>query len=95
MNSTIERLIIELREMEAMTVNEQGAAAGHGYTVRIPPQKAPFNSMGEAVFKDPKTGKYITPDRTGHGNPGGVWKMFDAQGNRIGTYDGDLQFIRK
>jgi RHS repeat-associated protein len=47
---------------------------------------APFNSHGKPVFK--KGDFFITPDRDMH--KGGVWKMFDRSGNRIGTYNADL-----
>jgi RHS repeat-associated protein len=46
----------------------------------------PFNSHGELVFK--RGNVYITADNTGHS--GGVWKMFDSAGNRLGTYNADL-----
>jgi hypothetical protein len=91
--NSIERQIKRLQEMEAQPVDPDAAAAEHGYTERIPPQKAPFNTMGEPLYRNPKTGNYISPDRTGHG--GGVWKGFDRDGNRVGTYDGDLNPIRK
>ena len=57
-----------------------------GYTKRIPPQKALFNSHGQSVYSNGKN--YITKDIDAH--RGGVWKMFDRGGNRIGTYNGDL-----
>lgn len=50
---------------------------------------APFISHGQPVFK--KGTKYITPDVDQH--KGGVWKMFDKKGNRIGTYDEKLNRI--
>lgn len=59
-----------------------------GYTQRIPPQRAPFDSHGEAVYSNGN--RYITPDNTGHNVTGG-WKMFDRRGNRIGTYTWDLR----
>jgi hypothetical protein len=95
--STIDRQIARLRLMEAMQVDPEAAAAELGYSIRIPPQRAPFNSHGQPVFQHPKTGRYISPDHTGHAAPGnepGVWKGFDADGNRIGTYDADLNWIR-
>lgn len=49
----------------------------------------PFNSHGQAVYK--KGNKYISPDADGH--IGGVWKMFDGKGNRLGTYDENLNRI--
>ena len=71
--------------------NVTDAANKLGYTQRIPPQKAPFNSHGQPVFKNPKTGTYITPDIDSH--IGGVWKMFDSKFNRIGTFDENLTRI--
>lgn len=60
-----------------------------GYTRRIPPQKAPFNSHGQAVFSNGKN--FVTRHVDGH--IGGVWKMFDRQGRRLGTYDARLNRI--
>ncbi len=62
-----------------------------GYDRRVPPQKAPFNSHGQQVFTNGKT--YITPDVDAHNVTDG-WKMFDRRGNRLGTYDGDLNRIK-
>lgn len=62
------------------------AAAKLGFTKRIPPQKAPFNSHGQAVFQ--KGNRFITADVDSHS--GGVWKMFDRNGLRLGTYDANL-----
>jgi hypothetical protein len=67
------------------------AARELGYTRRIPPQKAHFNSHGQPVFYNSKTSTYITPDIDMH--RGGVWKMFDRRGRRIGTYDAQLNRI--
>ena len=44
---------------------------------------APFNSMGQTVFSNGR--HYITQDVTSHS--GGVWKVFDRAGRRVGTYD--------
>jgi hypothetical protein len=71
--------------------NVTDAANKLGYTQRIPPQKAPFNSHGQPVFKNPKTGTYITSDIDSH--IGGVWKMFDSKFNRIGTFDENMTRI--
>lgn len=64
-----------------------------GYGTRIPPQKARalFDSHGQAVFFNGKN--YITPDVDGHNVVG--WKMFDRSGRRIGTYDRDLNYVKK
>ncbi|WDM16386.1 toxin C-terminal domain-containing protein [Streptomyces lavenduligriseus] len=67
-------------------------AAEHGYTKRIPPHKAPFHSHGQEVFFNGKN--YITPDVDGH-NVSDGWKMFNKKGQRIGTYDSDLNYIKK
>ena len=68
------------------------AAAQLGYDRRIPPQKAPFDSHGQPVFFNGK--EYITPDVDGHNVTGG-WKVFDRKGRRVGTYDKDLNRIKK
>ena len=68
--------------------NDSGTAADElGYSTRIPPQKAPFNSHGQPVFSNGKN--YISPDVDGH-NVSGGWKMFDRNGRRTGTYSPDL-----
>ncbi len=69
------------------------SAQNFGYTQRISARKSPFNSHGQPVFFNPKTRTYITPDVDAHN--GGVWKMFDRKGIRIGTYDGELNRIGK
>ena len=56
-----------------------------------PVNGAPFNSHGQPVFK--KGNRYLTPDVDQHS--GGVWKMFDQKGRRLGTYDGNLNRIGK
>ena len=75
-------------------VNYSEFAQQLGYTRRISPQKAPFNSHGQPVFSNGRT--YITPD-IGHSrnnpNPTGYWKMFDRRGRRLGTYDANLNRI--
>lgn len=60
-----------------------------GYGTRIPPQRAPFHSHGQDVFSNGTN--YITRDVDSH--IGGVWKMFDRQGRRLGTYDANLNRI--
>ena len=57
-----------------------------GYGQRIPPNRAPFNSHGQQVFSNGKN--FITRDIDSHN--GGVWKMFNRHGQRIGTYNADL-----
>lgn len=58
-----------------------------GYSQRIPPQKAPFDSHGQPVFSNGKG--YISPDVDGHNVTNG-WKMFDIKGRRTGTWNSDL-----
>jgi hypothetical protein len=58
-----------------------------GYSQRIPPQRAPFNSHGQPVFSNGKG--YITPDVDGHNVTNG-WKTFDRRGRRTGTWNSDL-----
>jgi RHS repeat-associated protein len=58
-------------------------AAKLGYS---PTKDAPFKSHGQAVFKKGNT--YISADKDIH--KGGTWKMYDAKGNRTGTYNDDL-----
>jgi hypothetical protein len=65
------------------------AAANLGYAQRVSPQKLPFKSHGQPGFFNGKN--YITPDVDGH--RGGVWKMFDRRGNRLGTFDANLNRI--
>jgi RHS repeat-associated protein len=52
---------------------------------------APFNSHGQKVFSDGS--RYITRDIDSHS--GGVWKMFNRAGERLGTFDKDLNYIGK
>ncbi|MFE3195521.1 hypothetical protein ACFXHA_41420 [Nocardia sp. NPDC059240] len=63
-------------------------ATSLGYTQRISPQRAPFDSHGEDAFSNGTN--YITPDNTSHNVTNG-WKMFDRRGNRTGTYSWDLK----
>jgi hypothetical protein len=60
-----------------------------GFSRRV--KNAPFNSHGQAVFTDGKS--FITIDVDSHS--GGVWKMFDRSGNRLGTLDALLTKLRK
>ncbi|MFI7607424.1 polymorphic toxin-type HINT domain-containing protein [Micromonospora sp. NPDC049366] len=66
-------------------------AGSLGFSQRVPAQKVPFDSKGQAAFFDGK--RYITPDVTGHNTLNG-WKMFDRKGNRLGTYDSDLNYLK-
>ena len=51
----------------------------------------PFNSRNQPVYTNGRN--YITPDVDSHN--GGVWKMFDRSGNRLGTYDAALNRVGK
>ena len=44
--------------------SDKDRAAALGYTRRIPPQKAPFNSHGQTVYSDGKN--FITMDVVGY-----------------------------
>jgi len=69
------------------TANATQAARNLGYSkVR----QYPFNSHGQPVYK--KGNRYITPDVDSHN--GGVWKVFDRRGNRIGTADKHLNIFK-
>ncbi|MCY0938052.1 polymorphic toxin-type HINT domain-containing protein [Streptomyces sp. H34-S4] len=77
------------QELYAGTLKDRAGALGYG--TRIPPQKAPFDSHGQDVFSNGK--KYISPDVDGH-NVSGGWKVFNRRGDRIGTYDADLNYLK-
>ncbi|MDI6097071.1 toxin glutamine deamidase domain-containing protein [Actinoplanes sp. NEAU-A12] len=80
------------RHMELYGPSIQDRAAALGYTTRIPAQRAPFNSHGQVVFSDGRS--YITPDVDGH-NVSSGWKKFNRKGQRIGTYDAELNYIKE
>jgi RHS repeat-associated protein len=70
--------------------SEARAAAerlGYNKVVKDPP----FNSHGQKVFTNGKD--FITRDVDAH--LGGVWKKFNRRGQRIGTYDANLNPIGK
>lgn len=50
----------------------------------------PFDSHGQLVYK--KGNRYISPDVDSHN--GGVWKIFDRKGRRLGTADKDLVIFK-
>ncbi|WP_435884309.1 RHS repeat-associated core domain-containing protein [Streptomyces anulatus] len=77
------------QELYAGTLKDR--AASLGYKTRIPPQRAPFHSHGQDVFSNGKG--YISPDVDGH-NVSGGWKVFNRRGDRIGTYDADLNYLK-
>ena len=64
-----------------------------GYTKRIAPQKAPFDTHGQDLFYNAKDKTYISRDIDGHNITNG-WKMFNKKGKRIGTYTSDLDRIK-
>ena len=73
-----------------MTNKEAAETASKlGYTLRRSPNKVPFH--GQPGFYNPKTKTYISPDVDRH--KGGVWKMFDRNFKRLGTYDAQLNPI--
>ncbi|CAL9560519.1 DUF6531 domain-containing protein [Streptomyces sp. enrichment culture] len=86
----VKRRQAENAELYAATPADR--AAELGYKRRISPQKAPFHSHGQEVFSNGKN--YITPDVDGH-NVSDGWKMFNKKGQRVGTYDADLNYIKK
>lgn len=69
------------------------AAKDLGYSEAINPNKAGIDTKGKPLFKNPKTGEYISPDRNAHS--GGTWKTFDKKGGRTGTADDKLNKIGK
>jgi RHS repeat-associated protein len=78
-----EALKLRLPRDPALVAKESAVTASKlGYK----PSKAPFNTHGQPAYQ--KGSRYISPDADGH--KGGVWKMFDRKGNRIGTYNEDL-----
>ena len=46
----------------------------------------PFNSKGQPAFRSGE--RWISADQNGYN--GGVWKLFDKLGNRLGTYNKEL-----
>ncbi|MDH2274270.1 polymorphic toxin-type HINT domain-containing protein, partial [Moraxella porci] len=64
------------------------AAAALGYSIT---KQYPFKSHGQPVYK--KGNRYITPDVDQHN--GGVWKVFDHKGRRLGTADANLIIFKK
>jgi hypothetical protein len=77
---------------ELYSATSRDRARALGYNIRIPPQKAPFDSHEQDVFTNGKN--YITPDVDGHNVTNG-WKMFNRRGKRIGTYDPDLNYVKE
>jgi RHS repeat-associated protein len=73
------------------SLNNQAAREAANALKFKPVKGALFNSHGQPVFQ--KGNRYLTPDVDQHS--GGVWKMFDQKGRRLGTYDGNLNRIGK
>lgn len=65
-------------------IDHDALAARLGYEHIADP---PFNSHGQSVYKRSQD-RFISPDVDQH--RGGVWKMFDGRGRRLGTYNADL-----
>ena len=74
---------------KAKVANGPEEAKALGYDRRIPPQKAPFDSHEQPVYSNGRN--YITPDVDSH--KGGVWKLFNHKGKRVGTFDENLKKI--
>lgn len=72
----------EHRSLNNEEAHRKAEELGFKYT-----KNSPCKTTGNRpVFR--KGGTYISPDKTGH--KGGVWKMFDRYGERIGTWDINL-----
>jgi RHS repeat-associated protein len=74
-------------ELTGSRLGQEAARNGFDKVVKDPP----FNPHGQKVFTDGKS--FLTRDVDSHS--GGVWKMFDRSGNRIGTFDQNLVKIAK
>jgi len=70
------------QRMTNAQAKEAASRLGYNQEVKDPG----FNSHGNKVFTNGEN--FITADRDMHS--GGVWKMFDSAGNRLGTYDANL-----
>jgi hypothetical protein len=79
----------DLNKLRQVIKSEQRAAERLGFNRVI--KDPPFNSHGQQVYTDGS--RYITRDVDSHS--GGVWKMFDRRGNRLGTFDANLNRIGK
>src|SRR5205807_9659929 len=88
-DSVTERQNTDLKSLRQrmQSVDREAERLGFDRVVKDPP----FNSHGQKVFSD-GSGRYLTRDIDGHG--GGVWKMFNRAGQRLGTYDANLTRIR-
>lgn len=88
-DSVTQRQNTELTRLRERMQSVGREAERLGFNRRIASQKAPFNSHGQDVFTDGR--RFITRDVDSHS--GGVWKMFDSAGRRLGTYDANLNRI--
>jgi hypothetical protein len=95
------------RTIQIVTPGQPGSPAPTPKITPIPPSDAraaaerlgynkvvkdpPFNAHGQKVFTNGKD--YITRDVDAH--IGGVWKKFNRAGQRLGTYDADLNWRAK
>jgi RHS repeat-associated protein len=90
-------VVSQRASINGMAKNGPLAARVLGYDRRVAPDRLPFNSHGQPGYFDGRT--YITPDVGSGGSGsvdshiGGSWKMFDRSGNRLGTYDMNLERI--
>ena len=75
-DSVTERQNTDLANLRKRMQSLRREAERLGFNQRIPPQQAPFNSLGQEVFTNGK--HFITRDVDSH--IGGVWKMFDRAG---------------
>jgi RHS repeat-associated protein len=88
-DNVTERQNTDLKALRERMQSVEREAERLGFNRRIAPQRAPFDSHGQNVFTDGR--RFITRDVDSHS--GGVWKMFDRAGRRIGTYDANLTRI--
>lgn len=84
-----ERQTTELDKLRQVIESELREAERLGYNRVV--KNPPFDSHGQKVYTNGV--RYITRDVDSH--IGGVWKMFDRHGQRIGTYDANLNYLGK
>ncbi|HEV7596484.1 MAG TPA: RHS repeat-associated core domain-containing protein [Gemmatimonadaceae bacterium] len=79
----------DAERVAAKLSNKQAAdlAMHLGFGGRV--KDAPFDSHGQAVFTNGK--RFITQDVDMHLGPKATWKMFNSNGQRVGTYDALLK----
>lgn len=83
----VDRRRSQNEEQYGKGVGEKASDLGYKNRVKDPP----FNPHGQPVYTNGND--YITPDVDKH--KGGEWKIFDRHGNRVGTFDGNLNPISK